>query len=330
MVREDGYAARMTREQNGTGTMAWLGGLVRQYRAHRKRRRYQAVLERRDDLNDFETQVLLPELRGRLEWWRQLYVSLIAECEKLRADKLWSEPLNALAHPLAPPLTAETYFGQVIPVLRSDFLEPIDGALQLLAEVKDYGSLALALNRVHLVAETITGTEEKFLVLNLRSFVIVRDSASGASALDLPRELTLISLPFKHIVEQLVASARPTAESITLWRDTEQKSRIEFLAHLNARTALTNSAVVLGINLATVVAAVALSAFFLIANDPFQLVLSNRALQQRVTVSDAALAQERSAASKLRGELDVCTSFRKRVDDERQKPAPNPVPGTRP
>jgi hypothetical protein len=328
MGREAVYAARMAREHNGTGTMARLGALVRKYRAYRKRRRYQAVLERREDLNDFETQVLLPELKGRLEWWRQLYVSLLADCEKLRADKLWSEPLKSLAHPLAPPLTAETYFGQVIPVIRSGFLEPIDGALRLLAEVKDYSSLALALNRVHLVAETITGTEEKFLVLNLRSFVIVRDSASGASALDLPRELTLISLPFKHIVEQLVASAKPTAGSITLWRDTEQKSRIEFLAHLNARTALKNSAVVLGINLATVVVAVVLSAFFLIANDPFQLVRSNRDLQQRVTVSDATLAQERSAASKLRAELKACNSSRE--PDTGPNPAPNPAPGTRP
>jgi len=103
-------------------------------------------------------------------------------------------------------------------------------------------------------------------------------------------------LPFRLLRDQLVLIATSTAQSIRAWRNGEVQTKAKFFEHELAATNLTNSRIVLLTNLITVVAAVALSAFFLVAADPFSLQMKNRELHSQMEGARKSEADARRIA----------------------------------
>lgn len=299
-------------------------------RESRKRSKFEVLLEWRTELNQYERDLLIPELIGRLRSLHAYCVQLLADCEKGLHDPAWAAMVDRLVNPgevrEGDAATGAMYFGALMRSINESYVGPLDAALKKLADVADFKTLGAALNEVGLICESITGVEEKLLVFSMRGVAIVTDRTGGA-VVSPPRELELIMLPFRLIRDQLVLIATSTASSIQAWRSAEVQTKPRFLELELALTNLRNSNRALWINLLAVVVAVGLSAFFLVAADPFQLLSKNREAQGQlaeanarlrsmaaeadvfrsaVAAKEAALVTVRKEAEVLRSQRDAC------------------------
>ncbi|MFY3744003.1 hypothetical protein ACOQFB_08845 [Anaeromyxobacter sp. Red801] len=278
------------------------GTILERWRTSRRQARFRILTEWREELNGFERDLLVPEVRSRLELMLKYFEKLVADCEEQRGSAEWAALVDSLLNPPGSDprghrrASAEMYFGALIPQLQSNYIDPIKAVLPQLDRIETFKTLGAALNEVNLICESVTGVHELLLKFKMRGIAIVRDIATGEAVVQPPRELHLIMLPFEQILGQLVMLASSTADSLKSWRNGEAQAKPKFLELENARTSLANNTRVLWVNIATVLVAIALSAFFLVAGDPFALAKTNRVLKSDLA---AAQAEQNRLASEL-------------------------------
>jgi hypothetical protein len=278
------------------------GTLLARWRMSRHQARFRVLTEWREELNGFEQDLLLPEVRSRMELMLKYFDKLVADCEEQRESAEWAALVESVLNPPGSDpqgheqASPEMYFGALIPQLQSNYIDPIKAVLPKLHDVGTLRALGTALNEVNLICESVTGVHEVLLKFKMRGIAIVRDVATGQTVVQPPRELHLIMLPFEQILGQLVMLASSTADSLKAWRHGEAQAKPKFLELENARTSLANNTRVLWVNIATVLVAVVLSAFFLVAADPFSLAKTNRVLKSELA---AAQAEQRRLASEI-------------------------------
>lgn len=277
-----------------------------EWKKNRQRARFRVLTEWREDLNGFERDLLIPEVRGRMQLMLKYFDKLIADCEEQRSDTEWAALVEGILNPPSSDprghqrASPGMYFGALIPQLVSNYIEPIRAVLPRLERAETLQALGAAFNEVNLICESVTGVQEGLLKFRMRGIAVVRDIATGEAIVQPPRELHLIMLPFEHILGQLVMLASSTAESLKNWRNAEAQAKPKFLDLENARTSLLNNTQVLWVNIATVFLAIVLSAFFLVAGDPFALAKTNRALMSELTESRAEQVRLASHLATLR------------------------------
>ena len=158
-------------------------------------------------------------------------------------------------------------------------MQAICACLKKHASVDSPKELANFCMDAQLISNSIVQVKEKWLFYSLSGFPYVIETATGQVAFDEPKQLQMILLPFKGALGNIYGVAKSVTDNVHEWHRENLKWKSDLVGYHTSQVNLRNNVILLIFQTMTVFAAIALSAFFLIANDPFQLLRQNRSLQ---------------------------------------------------
>ncbi|MBF0103728.1 MAG: hypothetical protein HQM16_00245 [Deltaproteobacteria bacterium] len=148
----------------------------------------------------------------------------------------------------------------------------------------------------------------KLFLFNLQIFPHAVNLRTDEVVLTEPLEFNLTIKPFEVTLSNIISVAKATADTIHVWHQQFMEGKTRFLEHYGHHVSLRNNRLVLLIQVVALIFGVALSAFFLTANDPFDLAKNNLLLKEKNNRLEAAHNQCVDTKSKFMSELSLCQS----------------------
>lgn len=196
-------------------------------------------------LTFFEKQILIPGMRGRLEY----AITIFDEFKRICADRNVAIHIDAALRSIVDPEAIKLgvkepevgvqYLGAVARQCDEEYIKPLKEMLAkhpLQETSSDMDKATEFLNSAGTFFQTITGVKDKSFQYHLKTFLNIKQTATGAVVLSAPTELTLILMPFQTRMEELINVSTTAIESIRAWAEqiTKQKAKhVEIISHLS-------------------------------------------------------------------------------------------------
>lgn len=272
--------------------MSWL----HKYRKWKQR----DFLKWRDDLSEYERDFFLPELKGRCEELLKYCREINEYCDQRVDERAFGVTLRELViesryeqlvppelRPPTPEFLARQFFEQTKAMNNVSFIEPLERVLARFGneiDLKEYGKI---LNEINRICATIVQTKQVLFLYSLRSYVIAIDPRTSQPIGSEPKDLAVLLIPFKNILENIYNVANSTSSTIHQWHKEQMEWKTEFLKVVSERIAQRN-------NLLAIIVAIAISWAFMMGTRPlekWQLERDNEYLKNQIS-EDTKLRQQ--------------------------------------
>lgn len=257
---------------------------------------FKPLLEARIELNDYEKDFLVPGIKERLETLLGYAKWITDICDNHENDTIYGNLLKKIINPsnleikdLQSKDVAKKYFEDLRTTVQRDYIKVINDLLEEFSDISNMKTLAKFLTKSGMVAASIIQTKEKWITLGFRAFPYIIDVSTGEVIYGEPKDLTMILIPFQGALANINAVANSIHENIQCWHAESLKWKSEILnTHLQTINYRNNFILAIFQTLG-IILAFALSAFFLIANDPFNLAKSNANLKRTITIFESEM-----------------------------------------
>lgn len=255
------------------------------------RRRYKAILQDRIDLTDYEREQLIPEIKSRLEILKEYFNSILTICDNHKNSVLFKNNLSEIISSKGFPLQAddasslsEKFFAQIIDKAQTENIDGINGILKKYEYIDNINKLGLFLTEVNFLCLSFLEVKNKLFLYKIEAYPHVLDTSTGETTVNKPNQFYLTIEPFEITIENILSVCKATSDTIHEWHRQTMEMKSKFLNLHNNKINLRNSRIILLIQVITIILTIALSSFFLTANDPFSLVKKNLSLKNKVDV----------------------------------------------
>lgn len=247
----------------------------------------------RVDVNEFEWRVLVPELRDRARFLRNLFEDLKAICRDPELPPYLAGPLAAAVGPgFGGPAGVRKYLTQTEQMIETNYIQQLDGILTT-PPISDVPALARFLQKMHFVADSIVRSKDVLFQFHFQRQLQIRNKSTGEVVVGPPEEFEMILSYFRIALDQLVRSAEATEATIKHWKDQADAAKKPFLEFVAASTNAATSRRTIVIQMLAIGLALSLSTFFMTVRDPFALRKENREL--RLQVEETARLLEKAS-----------------------------------
>ena len=266
-----------------------MGKILTNIQEYLDRRRYNVILQDRRHLTDYEKEQLIPELKLRLEALKKYFNEIIRLCDLQRNSREFTQNLDTIINPRGLPgvlqdggqSIAERFFDEIKAQAQREGVDDIEKILNRHREIHNTKELGLFLNEVNLLCSSLLAVKNNLFLYKIEGYPFVTNVQTGQTISAQPRQYFLTTEPFQITINNIISVASATSGTIDEWHKYAMNLKSQYLDLYINRLSIKNSRWAFCINLLTVLLAVALSAFFLIANDPFDLYKKNRDLELR-------------------------------------------------
>ena len=184
-------------------------------------------------LEVFEREILIPQIKCRLEYAKEIFESFIVICN----DTNVATDIDAAVRQVMPvpagtqtPQAGQSYLTQVRTSVQTNYIAPIDDLLRRFfvdGNALENVDVAIKfLNQSMLFFEIVLGVKDEAFMYSLRTFVNVTNRQTGQVMLGPPQEIALILMPFQTRLAELVNVAKTSSESIKAWgEDLKRKNQ---------------------------------------------------------------------------------------------------------
>lgn len=170
---------------------------------------------------------------------------------------------------------AEKFFTDIQGLAKIQGVDDIDEILKKYKDIEDIKALGLFLTEVNCLCSSFLNINNKLLLYKIETYPYFEDTKTGQTIATQPIQYSITIEPFQILVSNIVGIAKSTSETIHEWHKYAMKLKLEYLN-------LSTSRLSIWTNILTIVLAITLSAFFLVVNDPFNLLKENRELKMKI------------------------------------------------
>ena len=288
-----------------------MRGLLRKIRLLMEKRRYNVILYDRQHLTDYEREQLIPALKERLQVFRQYFADTIQLCDVQKGSADFVQNLKSIINPRAfqvQPGESETnivdgFYSGIKEQARREGVDALDALLAKYSKIDDVRHLGLFANEVNMFCSSLLVVKNRLFLFKIDSYPLLTNVKTGQVIATHPPQYTMTTEPFQIIVENIIGVAKGTSETISEWQKYSMKLKNQYLELYTSRLSIRNTSIVLFIHVLTIILAIALSAFFLVANDPLNLYKENKSLKARLADRDLEnpALQEQLKVKELKG-----------------------------
>jgi len=260
-------------------------------REYFEKKRYKIILHDRRYLTDYENEQLVPELKSRLNVLVQYFNDIITLCEIQKGSKEFNQNLNSIINPRGITIrfhdsgesVAENFFGDVQAQAQKEGVDDIKRILNLYDNIQDTKQLGLFINEINLQCSSLMAVKNFLFLYKIEGYPFIVDPKTGQSIAQQPQQYFLTTEPFQIVINNIIGVAKALSDTIHEWHKYNMDLKSQYLKiHVN-NISLRNTKLVLFIQLLTIILAISLSAFFLMARDPFNLIKENNTLKSEVS-----------------------------------------------
>ena len=253
-----------------------------------ERKRYGVILNNRRHLTDFEADQLIPDLKNRLAILKKYFQEIINICAIQEESKVFTDAatkiINGLQfqadeHSPQGPI-AKQYFNDIKNHSKEQGVGWIDQILNDNKEIITVKQLIQFANEVNFFCSAMATIKNDLLLYKINTYPYITKIKTGETIAAHPQEYYLTIEPFQNYIYNIIEVSKATIDSIQEWNKSTQRLKNQYLELYNTRLSLRNTRAILLINILAIILAVSVSAFFLTANDPFNLYKSNENLKK--------------------------------------------------
>jgi len=247
------------------------------------------IIKGRKELSDYERDQLIPELKSRLEVIKSFFNKIINTCDSHFNYTPFKQNLETIINPNSfhsinnNDTLSDNFLNEIKRQSQEDFINNIESILNKYNSIIDFKSLGLFMTEVNHLCSVIINTKNTLLLYKIEGYPIIKDLNTGEINLPRPIKYELTTEPFQVTIDNIFLVAKATSETINEWHKQEvMQSKRQFVDLYIAGIKLKNSRLILFIQILTIILAISLSAFFLFANDPFNLMKDNSSLRKKI------------------------------------------------
>lgn len=265
-----------------------MNSLIETIKSYFEKRKFDIVYHDRKRLTENERDQWIPEIKLKLKAIRKYFNEIIELCDVQQNSPLFNQAVMAIINPNSfkadsgcPDKTpAEKFFGEIRERVKEDGVKPIDEILLKFKDIQDTKQLKEFFNEVNMFCLSIATVNNKLLLYYVQAYPYMIEEKTGRTISTFPPQYEITTKPFDILVANIVGVAKATSDSILEWVRYSEKIKNQYWDLQINRLNVKNSKLALYINFSTVLLAIFLSVFFLVANDPFNLLKENRKLKR--------------------------------------------------
>lgn len=255
-----------------------------------EKRLYKAIVQDRRHLTDYEKEQLIPELRSRLEVLIKYFKEIINLCDVQKGSKEFNSKIASIINPQSLPIESqdsiesisEKFYESVKAQAQKEGIDDIENILKSFENIDDANKLGLFMNEINLQCSSLMAVKNKLFLFKIEGYPFISNARTGETVACQPQQYFLTTEPFQIIIGNIVAVAKATSDTVNEWHKYNMNLKSKYLNIYESSISLRNSRLILFIQLFTIFLAISLSAFFLIARDPFDLIKKNNILKNEI------------------------------------------------
>ncbi len=261
---------------------------------------------RRVELDQFEKDVLVPQMYDRVTYMRQLFERIRDIAASPETDYRIAPQVRELAPDYADGAggdSTSSYLKEVVRQTNETFIEPLKKIEREHKTVATLPQMYRFFNDVRYICQMVISLENILFKYKATVTLVAIDKATGKRVKDEQKTWDIILTPFELTLGELKRVAETSDGSIEHWSKKQEEAKKPFLEYVAAATNAATSRRSIFIQLLTIALSVCLSSFFLTARDPFSLKKENMSLRDDLDAARAEAARLAAEVQRLRNQL---------------------------
>jgi hypothetical protein len=261
---------------------------------------YEIILHDRQYLTDYEKEQLVPELKSRLNILKQYFNEIISLCDVQVGSPVFEQAVELIINPKGLPNSPKnpkisiSFFNDVKAQAKKEGVDDIDQIIDKYKDIQNTKQLGLFLSEVNLLCSSLLAVKNHLFLYKIQGYPSVTNIETGKITPGYPQQYSLTTEPFQILITNIVGVAKATSETIDEWHKYAMQLKLQYLNLYTKKLSIKSTNVVLYFQIGTILLAIFLSAFFLVANDPFNLFKNNQELKRKVSILESENAQLKS------------------------------------
>jgi len=251
---------------------------------------YDAILHGRTHLTDYESDLLIPELKYRLEALKEYFQQIIDLCNTQKGSQVFTNSLTSIINQNGLPSgndentksLSDRFFDTIKNQAQSQNIEEIDKILEEYSNISDLKTLGMFLNKVNFLCSSLLAVKNNLFLFKIEGYPFIVNKQTGQTTAALPVQYFITTEPFKIAIDQIMSVADATSKTIHEWHKHTMESKSQYINLYAKNISIRNNKIIAFIQVLTIIFAIILSAFFLTANDPFGLLKRNQELNREI------------------------------------------------
>lgn len=301
---ESRMAASAARRGAQENPYSWMHPVLRA-RWKRHQELYRILDVRRVDLDEFERELLIPQLHDRVVYMREMFERIRDIAAAPETAYRIAAQFRKLAPDDAPGADGDSttsYLKEVTRQADEIFIASLKRIELEHQSVSSLRELYRFFNELRYICDVARDTENLLFRYKSKLTIVAIDKVSG-ERIEQDKEWNVILMPFELTLGELRRVAAATADSIDHWSKKQDEAKKPFLEYVAAATNATTSRRTIFIQLAAIALSLSFSAFFLTARDPFSLKRENAALKQELQVAKDEVVRLAGQVQQLQEQL---------------------------
>jgi cell division protein FtsL len=152
----------------------------------------------------------------------------------------------------------------MITMANENYINPINQLISKFAGEIDLEKFADLMNETNQISSSVLQAKDKLFLYDFSTFYSLHDKTSGEVVDVVPRELTVLLMPFKNLLQNMVFLCEGLSGTIQAWHKEQVEWRSKSLELTNNKLNRQNQFL-------TILVAFALSILFFMSSDPYKL-----------------------------------------------------------
>jgi hypothetical protein len=255
-----------------------------------EKRRHKTISQDRSFLTDYEKEQLIPELKSRLNVLVQYFKEIIHLCDIQKGSQEFNVSINSIINPQGLQIStqdsvqtiAEKFYESVKAQAQKEGVDDIESLLKSYENIDDAIKLGLFINEINLQCSSLMVVKNHLFLFKIEGYPFITNKNTGETIACQPKQYFLTTEPFQIVIHNIMGVAKALSDTVHEWHKYNMNLKSKYLDIYISSLSLRNTKLVLFIQMLTIVLAVSLSAFFLVARDPFNLIKENNTLKYEV------------------------------------------------
>lgn len=251
---------------------------------------YEAILHGRIHLTDYEKDLLIPELKYRLDALRQDFEKIIHLCDIQKGSKEFTNSLEPIINQKgllnisgnSTSNLSDRFFDTIKSQAQSEDIDEINKILEKYKNITNLKILGMFLNEVNFLCTSLLAVKNNLFLFKIEGYPFILDKHTGQTIGTQPVQYFITTEPFQIAINQIMSVADATSKTIHEWHKHAMKLKSQYVNLYIKNLSMRNNKKIVAIQILTILFAVILSAFFLLANDPFNLFKKNQELNRKI------------------------------------------------
>ncbi|WP_144370149.1 hypothetical protein [Myxococcus stipitatus] len=257
------------------------------------------------DLNEFEREMLIPQMRDRAAYMRETFIRIRDIAADPETAYRIAPEFRKIAPDDAPGAegdSTKSYLTKIRRQIDEAFVTPLTKLLDDHQNVSSLREMYRFFNEIRYLSDVVMNSENILFRYKSKMTFSAVDKVSG-KRISQDQEWAIILTPFELALGELKRIAETTVESIEHWTKKEDEAKKPFLDYVAAVNNAATSRRTIYLQMSAMVLALSFSAFFLTARDPLGLKRENIHLKAEIEDAKGESARLAAEVQKLQEEL---------------------------